>query len=199
MKNTFFIFLIFGFLLSSSTNAQYPDELAQADSLIKAQDYNNALNVLNQSIQQKATRFVLSHVYFQMGEAYLGLEDFEKATYFNKQSLSIRNDLFYEFIADNYMLFGLIEMQKNNNDKALGYFFKAIDLPYESIEFGGLLYAYIAQVYYRKGETEEVIKYYKVAMGSWMTAFEEVNIKEHDRYHIRRNRLYYDHFFVGYL
>ena len=199
MKNTFFIFLIFGILLCSSANAQFPEELAQADSLIKVQDYNNALSVLQQTVQQKPTRFLLSHVYFQLGEAYLGLEDFEKATYYNKQSLSIRNDLLYEFIASNYMLFGLIEMKRNEYDKALGYFFKATDLPYESIEFGGLLYAYIAQVYYQKDEIEQVIKYYKIAMGSWLTAFEEANLLDLNHYRIRRNRLYYDNFFVGYL
>jgi tetratricopeptide (TPR) repeat protein len=199
MKNAFLKSLIFGLMICGSANAQYPDELMKADSLIQQQDYNNALSVINHVIEQNPTRFLLSHANFQLGQIFLGMDNLEKAIYYNQRSLAIRNDLQYEFIGDNYMLFGLIEMQRGNNDKALGYFFKAIELPYESLEFGGLLYAYIAQVYYRKNELENVVKHYKIAMQTWMTAFEDANVLDLNHYRIRRNRLFYDQFFVGFL
>ena len=105
----------------------------------------------------------------------------------------------YEFIGENYFLFGLIEMEKGDMEKALDSFFKAIELPYESIEFGGLLYANIALIYYRKGDIDNVVKYYKIAMNTFFTAFEEANQLDLNSYRIRRNRLYYNNFFVGYL
>jgi tetratricopeptide (TPR) repeat protein len=199
MKNTFFELLILGFLFCGSANAQHSNELAQADSLIQNHKYESALIVVDNAILQKPGRFVLSEAYFQLAQAYLGLGNLEKANSSNRQSLSIRKKLRYEFIADNYLLFGLIEMQKGDDDKALAYFFKAAELPYESIEFSGLLYAYIAQIYYRKGEIGKVLRYYKIAMETWLTAFEEANILDLNHYQIRKNRLYYDHFFVGYL
>ena len=199
MKNTFLGFLILGMMCCGAANAQYPDELLRADSLIQHQEYGKAINLLNQLIERKPSRFVLSKTYFQLARGYLGIKDFAKAKYFNELSLSIKNDLFYELIADNYMLFGLIEMEKDSNEKALVYFFKGIELPFETIESGGLLYAYIAQVYYRKGEMENVIKYYTIAMKTLQTAFEESTKLDLNHYKIRGNYLFYDNFFVGFL
>ncbi len=199
MRNTVFVLLIIGFFICSKANAQLPDELMQTDSLIQAKDYKKALQVVKQTIEQKSTRFVLSQAYYQLSRVYLGLNDFDKAIYHNHQSLDIRENLRYEFIAGNYMLFGLIEMKRGNNDKALGNLFKAAELPFETLEFSGLLYAYIAQVYYRKGKIDEVLKYYAIAMETLQTAFEESSQLDLNHYRIRLNRLYYDDFFIGYL
>lgn len=199
MKNPFPGMLICCMMACSFANAQYPDELTQADSLIQVKEYQKAVNLLNHLIDQKPTRFVLSKAYFQLGLGYLGLEDFSKAKYYNEQSLSIKEDLLYELIADNYMLFGLIDMQIGNDDSALKYLFKATELPYETPESGGLIYAYIALIYYQNGDLENMVKYYKIAMETWQTAFEESGKLDKDHYQIRRNRLFYDNFFVGFL
>ncbi len=199
MKNFYIEFLMLSFLICGSVNAQHAEKLLHADSLIQKQEYSQALNLLSKAVDQKSTRFELSKVYYLLGKAYLGLENYDKAIYHNKQSLSIRKDLHFEFIADNHMLFGLIEMSRHQNDNALNHFMKASELPYESIEFSGLLYAYIAQVYFRKGNIGKMLYNYKIAMEAFMTAYKETYAMDHSHYRIWRNRLYYDNFFVGYL
>ena len=173
--------------------------LVKADSLLELKEFQNALDLVNKAISAKPSKFVLSQANFRLSKAYLGLQDFDKAVYFNNQSLSLLEDLRYEFIADNYALFGHIEMKRGQKDKALNYFFKALELPYETIEFSGLVYANIALIYFQKGEMNEVLKYYSIAMETMMTAFEEANILDLNHYRIRGNRLYYDRFFIGYL
>ncbi len=199
MKNIVFGLLSICLLICGPANAQLSEELMQADSFIQSNEYEKALQVVNHTIDQKPSRFVLSQAYYQLSRVYLGLNDYNKAIYHNRQSLVIRKNLHYEFIADNYMLFGLVEMKRGDNDKALGYLFKATELPYETVEFSGLLYAYIAQVYYRKNKIDKVLKYYTLAMQTLQTAFEEATQLDLNHYRIRSNRLHYDNFFVGYL
>jgi len=182
-----------------SINAQHSQVLMRADSLIQNENYNAAKVLLTQVINDDPSRFELSNAYFLLSQMYFDENDLEKAAYHNQQSLSIRNDLHYEFIAENYMHFGLIAMRKADNDRALWNFLKASELPYQSIEFGGLLYAYMAQVYYRLEDMENVIKNYRIAMEALQTAFEEANELDLNHYRIRRHRLYYDNFLVGYL
>ena len=190
---------MFAFLFCSSVHAQHGTELLQADSLIQNHEYSSAQIILERIITDNPSRFELSKAYFLISQVHMETGDLQKASYHNQQSLSIRKDLHYEFIADNYMLFGLIEMKKGDNKKALWNFFEAADLPYESIEFGGLLYAYIAQVYYRKDDMKNVFKYYKIAMQALRTAYEEGDVADAIHYRVRRNRLYYERFFIGFL
>jgi tetratricopeptide (TPR) repeat protein len=199
MKNTFIGLLIFSMSFCGSINAQHSEDLRIADSLIYAKNYIAAEGLIQHVIDKKISRFELSRAYFLLSKLNLEMGILEKAVYHNNQSLSIRKNLDYEFIADNYFLFGLIEMRKGDNEKALSNFFKTTELPYESVEFSGLLYAYIAQVYYRKGDIENVLKYYRIAMGTLKTAFEEANTLDLSHYKVRRNRLYYDNFLIGYL
>jgi tetratricopeptide (TPR) repeat protein len=200
MKNTFWGLLILSMMLGGSAFSQKPgDELHSADSLIRLGQFQNALTLVNGVIENKTSRFVLSNAYFRLGHIYLGLKDFDKAVYYNKQSLDIRNNLMYELISENYLLFGLIELKKENDDLALNHFLKASELPFESYDYAGLVYAYIALTYYRKGEIEQVLHNYKIAMKTWMTAYKEGQPSDINRFRVRRNKLYYDNFFVGYL
>ena len=173
--------------------------LIKADSLLELKEFQNALNVVNTAISKEPSKFVLSQANFRLSKAYLGLQNFDKAIYYNNQSLSLLEDLRYEFIADNYAQFGHIEMKRGNNDKALSYFFKALELPYETVEFSGLVYANIALIYFQKGEIEKVLKYYSIAMQTMMTAFKEASVLDINHYRTRGNRLYYDRFFIGFL
>lgn len=199
MKNTLFGLLMFAFLFCGSIHAQHGGQLNHADSLIQNHEYSSAQILLERIIANNPSKFELSKAYFLISQIYAETGDLQKARYHNQQSLSIRKDLHYEFIADNFMLFGLIEMKKGENEQALWNFFEAADLPYESIEFGGLLYAYIAQVYYRKGDMPNVFKYYKIAMQALRTAYEEGDVADVKHYRTRRNRLYYESFFIGFL
>jgi len=199
MKNFFVELLIIGLLACGSVNAQQSDMLLRADSLIQSKNYTAAEGILLRMIEDNPSRFELAKAYFLLSRSYFGNGDLGKATYNNQKSLSIFKDLHYEFIAENYFLFGLIEMQKGDNEMALGNFLKASELPFESIEFAGLVYAYIAQVNYRKGDVENVLINYQIAMEALMTAFVESNKLDLNHYKIRGNRLWYDNFLVGYL
>lgn len=200
MKNTFWGLLILNMMLGGIAFSQKPgDELHSVDSLLRLGQFQNALTLINGVIEKKSSRFVLSNAYFRLGQSYLGLKDFDKAVYYNKHSLDIRNNLMYELISENYMLFGLIELEKRNDDLALSHFLKANELPFESFEYAGLLYAYIALTYYRKGDFKQVIHNYKIAMQTWMTAYKEGQPSDINRFQVRQNKLYYDNFFVGYL
>ena len=78
MRNTVFVLLIIGFFICSTANAQLPDELMQVDSLIQSNEYEKALQVVKQAIDQKSTRFVLSQAYYQLSQVYLGLNELSR-------------------------------------------------------------------------------------------------------------------------
>lgn len=152
----FIICLSFGV----TSEGQSYQQLLKADSLAIANDFVTSTKLINDVLNSRPRNFLKSQAFYQLSYNYLQLFDLEKAYDYNEQSLKIRKQLQYEFIADNYMRFGTIELLKNNLQTALDYFLDAKDLPHANLKFSGILDGYLGATYDRLGQSTLALKYY---------------------------------------
>lgn len=155
-----FASLLLIFVSYAPITAQISVQLEQADSLAQQSEFNQATAILNEIIQSKPRNFNLAKAYYQLSYILMQRYDFDRAIYYNAQSLDLLNRLHYEFIAGNYMRFGSIELLRGNPRSALDYFLQAQELPHENVSFSAILNAYQASAYAQLGRIDLAEKYY---------------------------------------
>ncbi|MFT5165693.1 MAG: CHAT domain-containing protein/predicted negative regulator of RcsB-dependent stress response [Saprospiraceae bacterium] len=164
MRKHFLQTLFFIVSFSVSTIAQEYHKLVKADSLAHANEFDAAINLINGVLNENPRNFLKAQAYYQLSYVYLQLYDLESARGFNEMSKEIRNLLRYEFIADNSLQSGVIELRQGNPETALDYFLEAKELPHSSIQFSGMLDSYIGTAYAQLGKQEQALKNYQSAL-----------------------------------
>ena len=87
--------------------------------------------------------------------------------------MCIRDSLYYEYLAKNFLRYGTIYLQKKEYESALDYLLQAMDLPHESAQFTGILQGYIASVYTKMGDYQKAEKYYEFSLESFEIDLDE--------------------------
>jgi CHAT domain-containing protein/tetratricopeptide (TPR) repeat protein len=164
MRNYLLLVILFFSFYSVNTFAQEYSKLVKADSLAQRSDFEASINLINGVLNENPRNFLKAQAFYQLSYIYLQLYEFEKAKHFNEESQELRDMLHYEFIADNYMLSGAIELAQNNLEKALTYFLEAKELPHSTFQFSGKLDGYIAVTYKRLGKPELALKNYQSSL-----------------------------------
>ena len=156
--------LLFIFCFALSSSAQDYHKIVKADSLSQANEFAASIDLINEVLNNNPRNFLKAQAYYQLSYAYLQLFDLDKARDFNQKSLELRDMLHYEFIADNYMRFGTIELLQNKLETALDYFLEAKELPHPDLQFSGILDGYLGATYERLGKTEEALEKYQSSL-----------------------------------
>ncbi len=164
MRKHFFFILVFTFCFIINGLTQNYKKLEKADSLAKVGEYSASINLINGVLNTNPRNFLKAQAYYQLSDVYLQQYNLKKAYDFNKRSLTLRDLLHYEFIADNHMRFGAIELLQNNLEKALEYFLDAQDLPHQDLQFSGVLDTYLGDTYQRLGQPDLALEYFQNAL-----------------------------------
>jgi tetratricopeptide (TPR) repeat protein len=134
--------------LSVGLFAQGTAALARVDSLTQLGEYKNAILSAEQFLETEPRNFARSLAYYRLSKAHLELDELDLARDYNKESLSIKEQINYEYFADNILLFGMIELVDGDPVSALDYFLEAESLPHESILFSAQLERNIGIAYF---------------------------------------------------
>lgn len=147
--------------VSTLGSAQSYLQLEKADSLALAHDYSAAIDILNAILEAKPRNFLKAQTFYQLSKIYLEGQELEKAYDYNLQSLKVRDKIQYEFIADNYLLFGIIKLLESDLEGALENFVEAKNLPHADLQFSGNLDGYLGTVYEQLGRDSSALENYK--------------------------------------
>ncbi|MEM1319358.1 MAG: CHAT domain-containing protein [Bacteroidota bacterium] len=144
--------------------------LEMADSLIRSRQYKSAEWLINDYLQQnKSNRFAAAKGYYLL--SYIALQQFqmEAATDYNRQSLELKQQLNYEFVAANYMRFGTIQLVQEDYERALEYYREAEQLPLEDLREFALLKGYMASAHAGLGQYDKAIRAYEEGLETLLT------------------------------
>ncbi len=175
MRIRFFKLLICLLCFSFSGKAQLYQALLDADSLSTENEFQSSIKLIQKVLDSNPRNFLKSQAFYQLSYNYLQLYDLEKATDYNQKSLDLRDLLHYEFIADNYMRFGTIELIKDKPETALDYFLEASELPHEDLQFSGILDGYLGATYERLGKPDLALEHLKTSLETLMWELEETH------------------------
>jgi tetratricopeptide (TPR) repeat protein len=144
-------------LITDFTREYAPDPAAQQALLeignyyYNQRDYDEAIRLFSQIDAYGLSREQRTEVLFKLGYCYFVKKQFVKAKSYFQQTIDIENQYFYP---SNYY-YGLTEFFENNYDSAIQSFQKVS----RSKRYDDHIPFYITQIYFAKGEYENVLKY----------------------------------------
>lgn len=151
--------------LSTILPGQNDQFFQKVDSLVQCQQFGEATTLLYQFIEDHPGR------YFNHAKAYLLISkndlkqgDVEAAIANNKKSMTLRERLLTDDVAENYLQLGAIYNKKQEYDQALSYLRKAKSLPLEDPQVLAQVNRLLASVLVEKGAVEEAIQYLEQAI-----------------------------------
>ena len=165
-------FIFFLFLGLQNTVAQ--TDLTDAKLLLSSSQFKPAQLLLQELVDNKSRQdFEMAEAAYLLSYSFLQLQDFAQAEKYNKLSLKIKEKLNYEFVADNFMRMGTIELRKQQYEKALDHYLYALDLPHEDEAFTGLLYGYLGLTCAKMNRLKQAKKFYQNSQETFKTVYDE--------------------------
>jgi len=156
--------------------AQSPllNQINTIQALIDEGDFLEAQTQLHTAIQKHdRLDFDLSDAYERLSYVYMQLGNTDRARRYNQESLQIREQFQYEFIAIHYMRSGTLDLIDGRYEQALLHLKRAEDLPHEDLAFSARLFGYLSQTYIRLGDREEAFRYADLSLETLRAEFGE--------------------------
>jgi len=170
----FFTLLFVASFLSLSGQAR--DPLDRAEQLALQQDYATSSYILNTFQKRHPGRlYDLARAWWLLSYNYMKTGNYQEAQEANQKSLDIRNQLFSENIAENYMRAGSISILQGNYEKALSQLFVAKSLPLGEISLYAFIDAYIASAYLELDNYPKALQYYSESLETFKIEFGEIH------------------------
>jgi len=167
--------LIFLFIGMQTTFAQ--THLAEAKLLLSSSQYKPAQLLLQDFVNQNSRQdFEVAEAAYLLSYSFLQLQDFEQAEKYNDLSLKIKERLHYEYMADNYMRKGTIELRKHQFEKALDQYLYALALPHEDEAFTAILYGYLGLTCAKMNRFEKARDFYQKSEETFKIVYNEPHV-----------------------
>lgn len=153
--------------LTASLFSQPNLGIKSAETLSAESRFAASNAVLEQFIQENTKRYYdLSKAWFLLSYNRLQLGDHEGAWQANEMSLELKRKLHSDELAENYMRFGAIQLQKGDYERALDQLFRAKELPIEDGAVFARIDGYIAAAFQGLARYEEAEKFYHEAIAT---------------------------------
>ena len=140
-----FVLLLFG---GNRLLAQVAKDFEKAETLSQQGSYDASTALLEKIIEDTPRRFYHhARAYFMISYNYMQLGNFEQALFANQESLTLKDRLHTDDVAENFMRMGTITLLQGDYEQALSYLYRAKELPQEDPQLFGLINGYLAATY----------------------------------------------------
>ncbi len=152
---------------AAPTFSQSNPGIKSAETLSAESRFASSNAILEQFIQDNPKRYYdLSKAWFLLSYNRLQLGDHEGAWQANEMSLELKRKLHSDELAENYMRFGAILLQKGDYERALDQLFRAKELPIEDGAIFARIDGYIAAAFQGLSRFDEAEKFHHEAIAT---------------------------------
>ena len=171
------IYTLLLLLMTCALSGQSFDELLDAQLLSDQGSYLASNEILDNFIKANPNRlYDRSSAWFLMSNNFLMLGEFAQANAANEASITLRDRLRSEDLAENYQRKGVIYFFQGNLSQAMNYLLEASELPTDDPMLSADINTAIAEVYRQLKDYRTALLYYKSALAVLSIELDENHI-----------------------